>query len=1507
MARSLGSLTVDLLLKAGAFESDAGRAARIADKEAKSIARSFDAAGKAIGVALATGVAVATAAIGNAINRMDDMSKAAQRANMPTEEFSKLAHAASLADVSMEDLQGAMGKLAKSQAAALSSTSAQAKMFDQLGISVKNADGSLRKTSDVFVDFADKFQQFKGSPEIMAAGMQLFGKSFQTLIPMLKDGSEGLRAAFTEAEKLGLVLSTTAGAQAEQFNDNLSKMRAMIGGVAVAFASDLLPTLVKFTDGVVDAIKAAGGAEAIMRKVSGVLSTIGTVAKAAGVYISSVYAASLVMAAGRMVALIATTGTLSAATLGLTGVMTRLRVAAAFLFGPVGLIAAGATALYLLATAETDAEKAANQHKLAMDAVNAASKIGKQYAYEVAAAKREEAAAALTAAKGYLAQANAMAAVSAQQAAGSGPGSGFGNSAMALQGAANFNSARADEAAANVKQLTANVVQLEAAMKNVVAVSTVTRGKGRWANVRNGDDVLSGWMPDPAKLDLSTDTVTKATKAIKDNGDAAAKAAQQAEQAAQQRADALRTMEDWTAQLAGPAAEALLRYSRLEDDANEKRGQGALSLKEYGDALAMIQTMRERDPDLMSAQAKAAAAYVADQKAYAEAVSDAWVGAANDGARAFGDWFANGFKGAKDFASGLKNIFKRLVSDLVGMFLQNSLVKPFQNMLQQASGFNSAGGQQQSGVGQVMGNMFSTAMDKMTGFFGNLFGRGGPAQTAVSAGTGTAMDGWFGQLKTSGGLFGMAGRGGAGGGVMMANGQQAGASFGMSPWMGAIGGAAMGYSMGGDTAGKIAGGVAGGIVGVGAIAAGSAFAATGSVGAAATAFGSAGGMLGVGAIPVIGWIALAAFAVNAISGGKLFGTKYKTDSAAQQFSVGESGASGFTSVSESGQKSFFRGKKYRTTTTALDAEGQKAIQELFDMLASTVTQASKALGVDVPDLVGGTFRREFDSKGNLTREFGTIAGRVYNEAQDAFAQRLVGENLLSVAKQAGSAAELEGLANAYRATGEELKDFATLALAVQADIKNANGLWKQSGEGVMTKVVELVERMAGAGEALAEAYARIQQALLGYGDLIGGVRVQIATHGLNQYQKAQLDVELQYRAQVKQANELAKALGLSGARSEDLASIEQLRAINMASLAEQYKTQQQNQNQQWLQDMGLSDLSPLRDDQKLTKAMGLLQSAVDGGDAAAARKLAEQVLGFGRKLYASGEDYNALYAQVTGLVGDMSVATMEDLQGLTNEQLATLADLVSGLPAQIAQELAALLLATPPVTETPVPVPTPLPPAPTPQPPPSGGGGGGYGDGDGMCVAFDQFMDDGLRAVDAQVGHMHDCMDPQEGASMKPLLVAGRPVIQDCVRIVTESGAALVCSRSTPFTDVDAPADAPEWTHYAPAMRGKRVYVVRAGVVESELVTAVHSAGQRYVVPLDFGGRSFPAGEVKGALIYSHNMQKGPNLNPMGGESPRVLELLADIADTNKRMEQQGTSSQLDALNGSSRSTMAAY
>lgn len=262
---SLGTIVVDLLARTGSFETDTKRAARIAKQRAKEIDEAFAKAGKAIGISLSAGAAAAAAVFGATADRMDELSKAAQRAQMPTEDFSRLAYAGKLADVSMQDLQTAMGRLAKAQGDAIDGTGEQADAFRMLGISVKNADGTLRDTSDVFLEFADKFEQYKGSPEVMAAGMKLFGRSFQNLIPLLKDGSRGLREAAAEADALGFTVGDRAGKQAEAFNDNLTRLGLAGKGVAQIISGEMMGPAVTFTDQLVDLAKEAINADGGIR------------------------------------------------------------------------------------------------------------------------------------------------------------------------------------------------------------------------------------------------------------------------------------------------------------------------------------------------------------------------------------------------------------------------------------------------------------------------------------------------------------------------------------------------------------------------------------------------------------------------------------------------------------------------------------------------------------------------------------------------------------------------------------------------------------------------------------------------------------------------------------------------------------------------------------------------------------------------------------------------------------------------------------------------------------------------------------------------------------------------------------------------------------------------------------------------------------------------------------------------------------------------------------------
>lgn len=142
------------------------------------------------------------------------------------------------------------------------------------------------------------------------------------------------------------------------------------------------------------------------------------------------------------------------------------------------------------------------------------------------------------------------------------------------------------------------------------------------------------------------------------------------------------------------------------------------------------------------------------------------------------------------------------------------------------------------------------------------------------------------------------------------------------------------------------------------------------------------------------------------------------------------------------------------------------------------------------------------------------------------------------------------------------------------------------------------------------------------------------------------------------------------------------------------------------------------------------------------------------------------------------------------------------------------------------------------------------------CVTGSMWLEGSVRAQAAVKGLVSTTHTPEEGFKLTTIESIGGGVLQPCVKVVTDRGASLSCSNTTPFTVVGATAD--EQTVLAPEMLGRMVYVKRKKKTTVEKVVSVEDIGEQLVIPISFGGRSFPAGEEEDALIYSHNIYKIP-------------------------------------------------
>lgn len=155
------------------------------------------------------------------------------------------------------------------------------------------------------------------------------------------------------------------------------------------------------------------------------------------------------------------------------------------------------------------------------------------------------------------------------------------------------------------------------------------------------------------------------------------------------------------------------------------------------------------------------------------------------------------------------------------------------------------------------------------------------------------------------------------------------------------------------------------------------------------------------------------------------------------------------------------------------------------------------------------------------------------------------------------------------------------------------------------------------------------------------------------------------------------------------------------------------------------------------------------------------------------------------------------------------------------------------------------------------------------CVTGSMWLEGSVRAQAAVKGLVSTTHTPEEGFKLTPIESVGGGILQPCVKVVTDRGAKLSCSNTTPFTVVGATAD--EQTVLAPEMLGRMVYVKRKKKTTVEKVVSVEDIGEQLVIPISFGGRSFPAGEEEDALIYSHNIYKIP------GSGQNLFELYDNI------------------------------
>ena len=246
-----------------AFDSIRGNLARLGDESSR-------VKGLLAGLGVSLSVAGFAAMIKSAIDAADHLNKLSQKIGISVEALSTLRFAAQLSDVSLESLQKGIKSLSQNITEANTGIGDGAQLFQALGISVKNADGSMKSTEDVLLQVANVFANLEDGAVKTTLAVKLFGKSGMDMIPFLNQGAAGITQLTAEAERLGLKLTTETARSAEAFNDNLTSLKASSSSLSIALARDFLPELTNITNAMREAANEAGILKALWVGLGGV-------------------------------------------------------------------------------------------------------------------------------------------------------------------------------------------------------------------------------------------------------------------------------------------------------------------------------------------------------------------------------------------------------------------------------------------------------------------------------------------------------------------------------------------------------------------------------------------------------------------------------------------------------------------------------------------------------------------------------------------------------------------------------------------------------------------------------------------------------------------------------------------------------------------------------------------------------------------------------------------------------------------------------------------------------------------------------------------------------------------------------------------------------------------------------------------------------------------------------------------------------------------------------------
>jgi len=251
----------------------------------------------------------------------DEVHKMSLRTGIATESLSRLKYAAELGGASLATVEKANKRLASTLLDAKDGLSTATDAMDRLGLSIEDFEGL--NPEEAFIKMAGAVADIEDPLERSALAQDVFGRAGTEMLPMLSEGTEGLKAMMVEAEKFGPIMGKEAAEAAAKLTDQMTQLKGGFQKIQASIAEQLIPILIPLIDKIRNAIS---NVATWMKENPGLTKTI-------------------IVIVGAIGGLLTVLGPLLIMLPGIIAALPILGAAFAILTGPVGLIIAAIVGL----------------------------------------------------------------------------------------------------------------------------------------------------------------------------------------------------------------------------------------------------------------------------------------------------------------------------------------------------------------------------------------------------------------------------------------------------------------------------------------------------------------------------------------------------------------------------------------------------------------------------------------------------------------------------------------------------------------------------------------------------------------------------------------------------------------------------------------------------------------------------------------------------------------------------------------------------------------------------------------------------------------------------------------------------------------------------------------------------------------------------------------------------------------------------------------------------------